>query len=124
MKTEVKTAIVMAIVIIIGIGGANAYFSSLEVPKASSNQNPPNTDSSASAITKPSIISSIDKSKFRKAPELSGIAGYINTTPEELKAAMKDKVVLYDIWTYSCINCQRTLPYITAWNDKIGRAHV
>ena len=118
MKTEVKTAIVMAIVIIIGIGGANAYFSSLEVPKASSNQNPPNTDSSASAITKPSIISSIDKSKFRKAPELSGIAGYINTTPEELKAAMKDKVVLYDIWTYSCINCQRTLPYITAWNDK------
>ena len=118
MKTEVKTAIVMAIVIIIGIGGANAYFSSLEVPKAPSNQNPPNTDSSASAITKPSIISSIDKSKFRKAPELTGIAGYINTTPEELKAAMKDKVVLYDIWTYSCINCQRTLPYITAWNDK------
>ena len=29
-----------------------------------------------------------------------------------------DKVVLYDIWTYSCINCIRTLPHITAWDDK------
>ncbi|MGI0022805.1 MAG: thiol-disulfide isomerase, partial [Nitrososphaeraceae archaeon] len=27
-------------------------------------------------------------------------------------------VVLYDIWTYSCINCIRTLPYITAWDKK------
>jgi thiol-disulfide isomerase/thioredoxin len=31
---------------------------------------------------------------------------------------MKDKVILYDFWTYSCINCIRTLPYITAWNTK------
>ena len=31
---------------------------------------------------------------------------------------MEDKVILYDIWTYSCINCIRTLPFITAWDDK------
>jgi thiol-disulfide isomerase/thioredoxin len=29
-----------------------------------------------------------------------------------------DKVVLYDFWTYSCINCIRTIPYLTAWDDK------
>ncbi len=60
----------------------------------------------------------IDKSRFKMAPQISGIAEYINTTPEQLQKEMDDKVVLYDIWTYSCINCVRTLPYITAWNDK------
>ena len=31
---------------------------------------------------------------------------------------IEGKVVLYDFWTYSCINCIRTLPYLTAWDDK------
>jgi thiol-disulfide isomerase/thioredoxin len=31
---------------------------------------------------------------------------------------LKGKVVLVDFWTYSCINCLRTLPYIKAWNEK------
>ena len=31
---------------------------------------------------------------------------------------MKGKVVLIDFWTYSCINCQRTLPYVNAWYSK------
>ena len=60
----------------------------------------------------------IDKSKFKIAPDLVGIAHYINTTPEQLAKEIEGKVVLYDIWTYSCINCIRTLPYITAWNEK------
>jgi len=33
-------------------------------------------------------------------------------------AGLKGKVVLVDFWTYSCINCVRTLPYITAWDKK------
>jgi thiol-disulfide isomerase/thioredoxin len=60
----------------------------------------------------------IDKSQFKKAPDLKGITGYINTTPYELEEKIKGKVVLYDIWTYSCINCIRTLPFITAWDEK------
>ena len=63
-------------------------------------------------------IKRIDKSGFKKAPELVGIANYLNTTPEELANEMEDKVILYDICTYSCINCIRTLPFITAWDDK------
>ena len=31
---------------------------------------------------------------------------------------MRGKVVLIDFWTYSCINCIRTLPYVKAWYDK------
>ena len=60
----------------------------------------------------------IDDSEFKKAPILVGIAHYLNTTPEELTEKIEDSVVLYDIWTYSCINCIRTLPYITSWDEK------
>jgi len=118
MKAEIKTAIIMAIVLAAGIGGASAYFSSLEEPMLSNTQNQlENTQKHAASSNMPTI-SIIDKSRFKKAPDLVGITGYINTSPEELKATMKDKVVLYDIWTYSCINCIRTLPYINAWNVK------
>lgn len=55
---------------------------------------------------------------IKKAPNLVGIAHYLNTTPEELAKKMENKVVLYDIWTYSCINCIRTLPFITLWDEK------
>jgi thiol-disulfide isomerase/thioredoxin len=55
---------------------------------------------------------------FPKAPELRGIAGYINA-PDGFKLSdVKGKVVLVDIWTYTCINCIRTLPYLTAWDEK------
>ncbi|MCV2396067.1 cytochrome c biogenesis protein DipZ [Actinotalea sp. M2MS4P-6] len=50
------------------------------------------------------------------APELTGITGWINSAPLEL-ADLRGKVVLLDFWTYSCINCQRTLPYLTQWYD-------
>jgi thiol-disulfide isomerase/thioredoxin len=53
-----------------------------------------------------------------KAPNLIGISHYLNTSSEELAKKMKDKVILYDIWTYSCINCIRTLPFITSWDEK------
>ncbi len=59
------------------------------------------------------------QSKFKKVPELSSIDGYINTNREPITlASLKGKVVLLDIWTYSCINCQRTIPYINDWYAK------
>ena len=60
----------------------------------------------------------IEDSGIKKAPNLVGISDYLNTTPEKLSKDMEDKVILYDIWTYSCVNCIRTLPYITAWDEK------
>ncbi|HEX4037616.1 MAG TPA: thioredoxin family protein [Acidobacteriaceae bacterium] len=48
---------------------------------------------------------------------LSGATGWINSTP--LTAAdLKGKVVLVDFWTYSCINCLRSMPYVEAWAEK------
>ncbi|MBS0616269.1 MAG: cytochrome c biogenesis protein DipZ [Verrucomicrobia bacterium] len=49
-----------------------------------------------------------------KAPELVGITGWINSPPLTL-SELKGKVVLIDFWTYSCINCLRTLPYLKNW---------
>jgi cytochrome c biogenesis protein CcdA/thiol-disulfide isomerase/thioredoxin len=48
------------------------------------------------------------------APEVQGLTNWINSNPQTL-ASLKGKVVLVDFWTYSCINCIRTLPYIEKW---------
>jgi cytochrome c biogenesis protein CcdA/thiol-disulfide isomerase/thioredoxin len=50
-------------------------------------------------------------------PDLSGATAWINSAPLT-PASLRGKVVLVDFWTYSCINCLRTLPYIKAWNEK------
>ncbi|MBI3440378.1 MAG: cytochrome c biogenesis protein DipZ, partial [Proteobacteria bacterium] len=51
------------------------------------------------------------------APEFSGIDAWLNSPPLKM-SDLKGKVVLVDFWTYSCINCVRTLPYITEWDKK------
>ena len=60
----------------------------------------------------------LDKTFLRTPPKLEGISGYINTSSENISQGIEGKVVLYDFWTYSCINCIRTLPYLTAWDEK------
>ena len=107
MKSEIKTALIFGVVIAIGIGAISIIFSSFD-----------EEFESTSVLDEGEPFNKIDKSKFKTAPDLVGIAHYLNTTPEVLTESMEDKVILYDIWTYSCINCVRTLPYITAWNDK------
>ena len=52
-----------------------------------------------------------------KAPEIAGIDAWINSTPLSWNN-LKGKVVLIDFWTYSCINCIRTLPYLKDWYAK------
>lgn len=50
-------------------------------------------------------------------PSLGGAAQWLNSPPLTAQA-LKGKVVLVDFWTYSCINCLRTLPYVKAWAEK------
>ena len=52
---------------------------------------------------------------FGSAPELNGLSDWINSQPLTL-AGLRGKVVVIDFWTYSCINCLRTLPYLKAWD--------
>ena len=55
-----------------------------------------------------------------KAPELTGIKTWINSKPLKL-SDLKGKLVIVDFWTYSCINCQRTLPYLKKWHQKYSK---
>jgi cytochrome c biogenesis protein CcdA/thiol-disulfide isomerase/thioredoxin len=54
---------------------------------------------------------------YGPAPEFHGIAHWLNSKPLTL-SELRGRVVLIDFWTYSCINCLRTLPYIRAWDDR------
>ena len=70
--------------------------------------------SNPSTISGPVDVTSL--SDNGPAPALEA-TGWINTPP--LTASdLRGKVVLYDIWTYSCINCVRTFPHIRAWYDR------
>ncbi|HEX5799973.1 MAG TPA: cytochrome c biogenesis protein DipZ [Gaiellaceae bacterium] len=51
------------------------------------------------------------------APEFHGVTTWLNAEPLTLQG-LRGRVVLIDFWTYSCINCLRTLPYITEWDDR------
>ena len=55
--------------------------------------------------------------KGRKAAEIIAGGNWYNSDGLTL-AELKGKVVLIDFWTYSCINCQRTLPYLREWHQK------
>jgi cytochrome c biogenesis protein CcdA/thiol-disulfide isomerase/thioredoxin len=50
-------------------------------------------------------------------PKIGGIQTWINSAPIQL-SDLKGKVILIDFWTYSCINCIRTLPYLKDWYQK------
>lgn len=56
--------------------------------------------------------------RYEPAKEISSPDGFINTESITIGELIGNKVVLVDFWTYSCINCQRTIPYLNAWYEK------
>jgi thiol-disulfide isomerase/thioredoxin len=129
MNKDNLSALVMAVAVVSVIVGFGIYFNSPALNKAASSQQQLEKFVSAATTTngtiktimlnKPQFLQ-IDKSQFQKAPEFTQIAGYINTpsnTPITL-ASLKGKVVLVDFWTYSCINCIRTLPHLNDWYQR------
>ncbi len=101
MKKEYKYASIFFAIIAMGIFSISYFYEEIDLKRTTTDDM--NVD---------------DKTFLRKAPELQNISGYINTAPDEIKQQLEANVVLYDFWTYSCINCIRTLPYLTAWDDK------
>jgi thiol-disulfide isomerase/thioredoxin len=81
----------------------------------------PSTIGENGMATQPQIYKTqfkIDKSQFRKAPAFTQITGYINT-PGLIKISdLRGKVVLVHFWTYTCINCIHTIPYLNDWYQK------
>lgn len=53
-------------------------------------------------------------------PSLAGAVEWLNSPPLTAEA-LKGKVVLVDFWTFDCINCRRSLPYVNQWAKKYAR---
>ncbi|MBI4121430.1 MAG: redoxin domain-containing protein, partial [Candidatus Ryanbacteria bacterium] len=69
--------------------------------------------------SKVNIISKAEKARqFEEAKEISSPDAFINTSGISIGELVGKKVILIDFWTYSCINCQRTQPYLNAWYKK------
>ena len=60
---------------------------------------------------------STEETKYPRAPDFAGIEKWINSEPLKIEQ-LRGKVVLVDFWTYTCINCIRTLPYLKDWDNK------
>jgi thiol-disulfide isomerase/thioredoxin len=56
---------------------------------------------------------------YGTAPNIQGISGWINSAPINI-SQLRGKVVVVDFWTYSCINCIRSIPHLEAWYKTYG----
>jgi thiol-disulfide isomerase/thioredoxin len=102
-----KTAYLIIAIIVIAL--LIFYFESTKVkPIYSEEENESNQ----------SLTKMIGGVEYPLAPELRGIAGYINTEEGTKISDFRGKVVLIDFWTYTCINCIRTFPYLKEWHKK------
>jgi cytochrome c biogenesis protein CcdA/thiol-disulfide isomerase/thioredoxin len=68
-------------------------------------------------ISKVKADSSMDLGAKGSMPSLSGAVEWLNSAPLSSES-LRGKVVLVDFWTYDCINCQHTLPYVNEWAKK------
>ena len=76
------------------------------------------TEAESSGQQTPDFAQKVDRT--RRTPsdvEFAGLASWINSEPLTLEG-LRGNVVLVDFWTYSCINCIRTLPYVKDWHAK------
>ena len=132
MNRDNISALSLGIAVIALIAGFGIYFNSPALNKASSSSIAQQKVEGlvSAAITQNGTLTTIkldqdqfqhiDKSQFIKAPEFTQISGYINMPNNSLitLSSLKGRVVLVDFWTYSCINCIRTIPYLNDWNQK------
>lgn len=88
-----------------------------EVKKELTKLRPATTVFSEQAIEKLKKEQGHDLPKIAKSPEIVGITKWINSEPLKINQ-LRGKVILVDFWTYSCINCIRTFPYLRSWYDK------
>ena len=108
MKKQTIILIILAILIV----GAIYYFESTKVKPMQELGG--DAAQSTEELTQPLL----KEGKYPLAPELTGIVGYINAEEGLQLHNLRGKVVLVDFWTYSCINCIRTLPHLVAWDKQ------
>lgn len=83
-----------------------------------------NAPASAIPALQPAIVTQIKAERVRLTlpveptqPDLKGAVQWLNSEPLQMRD-LKGKVVLVNFWTFGCINCLHTLPYVKAWAEK------
>lgn len=110
---------ILSVAVIVLVVGIALYYLSLNTVNAATlvqSQIPFTTSLVQNGNTQNHFI--IDKSQFKKAPDFSGITGFVNTPDAISLADLKGKVVLVHFWTYTCINCIHTIPHLNDWYQK------
>lgn len=110
---------IILIVAVIIIAGTILYIESGKVRPGASSAGTEKISVEAGDSKLEALASADKKAGYEAAIEIAGPTGFINAAKDfTLKSLIGKKVILLDFWTYSCINCIRTLPYLTAWYEK------
>ena len=110
MKNLKKTGILVLVILII--------LTSIYLIEKNKNSLPKNFASKEVVIKEQSQRVQQKELIYKKAKEIVAPDGYLNIDNITIQDSIGKKVILVDFWTYSCINCQRTLPYLNAWYQK------
>ncbi|MGY4827778.1 thioredoxin family protein [Sphaerotilaceae bacterium SBD11-9] len=71
----------------------------------------------AAVVTLPAVrASTAQLPDFGAAPEFTGIERWLNSDALSM-SGLRGRVVMVDFWTFACINCQRTMPYVNRWAE-------
>ncbi len=106
--------LVLAVVLVVACGDADTSSSAGAASVASAISTAPPADPTPQpAAHGPGLAIS------SAAPQFVGLEGWINSEALSMEQlAADDRVVLVDFWTYTCINCIRTLPFLRDWHEK------
>ncbi len=120
-KKIIITVVILAAAVLIISAGVyvenSVSINTNSAPAASPPQALQNTTAlNASSNPPPGTSVKIALGDYGQAPDFTGATNWLNS-PLLTIAGLKGKVVLVDFWTYSCINCIRTLPYVTKLYD-------
>jgi thiol-disulfide isomerase/thioredoxin len=114
------SALAVGLVFLVAACGSSAPDETAVGPSASESTAPAQSDPSAGIATK-SAISNADRKVGGEvgnlAPDFGGIDAWINGGPFTMEE-LRGQVVLIDFWTYACINCIRTYPFLKQWHSR------
>lgn len=100
-----------------GLGAVGAGVATTALRHSFPRTTPPTFNpSTPSAAPTPNAVADLPTTS-KALPDFQGISQWLNSAPLKI-ADLKGSVVLVQFWTFACINCQRTLPYITRWHRQ------
>ena len=107
------TGLLIMVFLVAACGGSSATAGPTTAPSSDEEKPKASATKSAESMSDRKVGGAVGNI----APDFGGIEAWINSEPLTM-AELRGKVVLVDFWTYTCINCIRTLPYLKQWYSR------